>query len=108
MLVDQLGETVEIRRAALGAQRGPGGEGAYGGADRGVGGCGVTTTDLGEQRAVDRRAILECRRARHALAVDVVLGRDRVAVDLDAVAHALPRRSVIVSRSSTEYANVKR
>ena len=108
VLIDQVGQAVQIRGTPLGAERGPGGEGADGGADRGIGGGGIAATHLGQQRAVDRRPVFERCGTADAGAIDVVLRRDGVTVDLDAIAHASPRRSVIVSRSFTEYAKVKR
>ena len=99
--VDQLGESVEIRRASLRTERRPGRKGANSSTNRSVRCSGVAATDVCEQRAVDRRPVLEGGGATDPGAIDVVLGRDGVPMNLDASAHSPLRRSAIVSRSST-------
>ena len=81
--VDQVGEAVQDRRAALDAEGGPARGGVGGGAERGVGGVLVAARDLAEQeRPVDGGAVLERRRRAHARATDVVVQGDVDAADL--------------------------
>ena len=90
--VDQVGQPVQVLGATLRAEVGPVAEGHHRRRHRGVGRVGVAAGDVGElPRPVERRAVLERRRRRHALAADEVVRADLDALDVGDVG----RRSVI-------------
>ncbi len=102
VLVDQVGQAVQERRAAGRAQRRPGGEGGVRRGDRPLRLLLAAARDLGDHLLVDRRDVLEALAAGDALAADEVVRRDRDALDVDAMLRGCRRHSSFtVSRSST-------
>ena len=88
--VDQVGQPPEVTARPGGAERGPGGERVDGRADRELGDLGAAARDLGEQRPVERRVILERLGARDAPAADEVVDRDVGPATARAGARAAP------------------
>ena len=97
--VDEVGQAVQVRRPAGGAERRPGRERVVRRPHGAVGIGGVGARDLGEHRLVDRRDVGEALGTGHPLAADEVVGADLDAGHLADVGAS--QRSCTVSRSST-------
>ncbi len=74
--VDQIGQALEVDGAAGGAESGPGRERLDRRADGELGRLGVAARDLGQQRPVERRVILERPGACHPPPADEVVDGD--------------------------------